>query len=489
MKPSKRAGLVAGAGIGAAAAISLRRRWGRRDEGAEGVARLGAAPGEAGEAFLDHLAAAVRIPTVSHEETERVDFSQFLAFRDFLNKTYPLVHSHLEREIVADHSLLYTWRGFEEVAKPIVVMAHQDVVPVEPGTEEEWELAPFGGERDQQHLYGRGTLDDKGSLIAILEAVEGLLSDGFEPTATVYVVFGHDEETGGTGAAAIAALLEERGVHASLVVDEGGAVAVEFFPGVEVPIALVGIGEKGYADIKLTARGTGGHSSAPPPSTAIGAIAAAIRAIETNPMPARLQAQRGFLRAISRLITGARAFVLRRTETFGAVIERRMSANPMTDALIRTTAAATMVGGGVKSNVLPQEASALVNFRIMPGDSLAGVLEHVRSLVGPEISVEVERFREPPPVSDPASPEFELLESAIREHFSVGAVAPWILTGATDSRSFVGIADQVLRFEPFVSSADDFKRFHGTGERIRLADADAAVGFFRTLIERAAGSA
>jgi carboxypeptidase PM20D1 len=485
MTSRKRAGFVAGAGIGAAAAIGLRRRWAARD-GGDGVAPAGA-PGEAGAAFLEHLAAAIRIPTVSSEDPADTDFDQFVAFREFLEGTYPEVHRVLDRDLLADHTLLFTWRGSDPSRSPIVLMAHQDVVPVEEGTEDDWELPPFAGDSDGSHLYGRGSLDDKGALIAILEAVEAMLGAGFTPTATVYLAFGHDEEVLGVGAAAVAAKFEEEGIRPSLVIDEGGAVAVDFFPGVSEPVALVGIGEKGYMDVELTARGEGGHSSAPPPSTAIGKVAGAVRALERNPMPARLDMQRGLLETLGGLVGGAAGRLLRRPDLFGALIDRRMSSAPTTNALIRTTGAATIIRGGLKSNVLPQDASALVNFRIMPGDSGAAVLDHVRGTVGPDVSVEVKRAQEPPAVADPGSAQFATLAEIIGEVFGVAAVAPWVLTGATDSRHFVGVADQVLRFSPFVASAEDLKRFHGTGERIRLADADRAVGFFRTLLERVAG--
>ncbi len=492
MTSRKKVGLIAGAGIGAAAAVALRRRW----SGSEEEAPLSttppppASPAALGEAFLTHLAEAVRIPTVSYEDTDRIDFDRFVEFRDFLVRTYPLTHERLDRELIADHSLLYTWKGADDSIKPIVLMAHQDVVPVEPGTDDDWEEPPFGGEETDHYLYGRGARDDKGSLIGIFEAIESLLGEGFAPRPAVFIVCGHDEETGGTGAAAIAALLQDRGVHCSLVLDEGGAVAVDFISGVDVPVALVGIGEKGYVNIELTGRGQGGHSSAPPDSTAIGIVSAAVKAVEEHPMPARLEAQRAFFSVLADLMPGPKAMPMKRPDLFGALIDRRMSARPMTNALIRTTAAVTMISGGVKPNVLPQEATALVNFRVMPGDTVNDVLDHVRTIVGPDVEVSISESSfsaDPPPLADPDSAEFALVADVVRQHFEVGAVAPWILTGATDSRHFVSIADQVLRFVPFVATADDFKRFHGTGERIRRSDADAAVGFYRDILQRAGG--
>ncbi len=492
MTSRKKAGFIAGAGIGAAAAVALRRRWSTSNEEVPVTEILPptASPTVLGEDFLTHLAEAVRIPTISYEDANRVNLDRFAEFRDFLVGTYPLTHERLDRELVADHSLLYTWSGTDDSLKPIVLMAHQDVVPVEPGTEDDWEKPPFSGEQTEHHLYGRGSLDDKGSLIGIFEAVESLVGEGFEPQPTVYIVCGHDEETSGSGAAAISALLRDRGIHCSFVLDEGGAVALDFLPGIDVPIALVGIGEKGHVNIELTAIGTGGHSSAPPPSTAIGIVAAAVKAVEDNPMPPRLDAQRGLFAVLADLLPGPKAVPMKWPDLFGALIERRMSARPMTNALIRTTSAVTMMSGGVKPNVLPQEATALVNFRVMPGDTVADVLDYVHNIVGSDVKVSISEVSfafDPPPLADSNSAAFSLLADVVREHFDVAAVAPWIFTGATDSSRFIPIADQVLRFVPLVATADDFKRFHGTGERIRRADADAVVGFYRNILQRAGG--
>jgi carboxypeptidase PM20D1 len=492
MGSRRKVGFIAGAGLGAAAAVALRRRWSGDEDAApnEPTPPEVGAPGEAGASFLAHLAEAIRIETVSYEDSSRVDFGAFERFRAFLADTYPLAHETLTLELVAGHSLLYTWTGSDPDAAPTVLMAHQDVVPVEPGTEDDWEQPPFSGAEDAFHLYGRGSLDDKGSLIGIFEAVESMLADGFEPTATIYLACGHDEEVGGDGAAAIAELLAERGVRASLVVDEGGGVAVDFMPDIDVPIALIGIGEKGYVNVRLTATGQGGHSSSPPAHTAIGLLSAAITALEDNPMPPRFDAQRGFFETAGELMTGPQAMALKRPDLFGAVIERRMSAQPMMNAIIRTTTAVTMIDGGVKPNVLPQEATALVNFRIMPGDSVEAVLEHVGSAVGPgiEVSIDESSFSaDPPQMADPESEQFALVAELAGEHCGAGAAAPWILTGATDSRHFIPIADQVLRFAPLTATPDDFKRFHGTGERIRRSDADAVVAFYRALIGRVGG--
>jgi carboxypeptidase PM20D1 len=484
MTSRKKVRLIAGAGVGAAAAAALRRRWARASD--EPSARSIMPPDAAGEAFLETLAGAVRIPTVSTEGG--YDHEIFDRFHAYLEKSFPLFHDNLEREVVAGHSLLYRWPGSDPGAPALLLMAHQDVVPVEPGTEDGWPHHPFSGHRDERYLWGRGALDDKGPLIALLGAVEGLIRDGFAPVPSIYVFLGHDEESGGSGAAAAADLLSSRGVRFSFVLDEGGAIGEELLPGITSDLALVGIGEKASLNVEISARAEGGHSSMPPRHTAVGRVAAAIKSIEDNPMPARLDVQRPLLRALASVIRGPRGALLRNPGRFGGLVERRLSASPMTSSLIRTTAAATMVAGGVKANVLPQEARAVINFRILPGDTVAGVLDHVRRVVGDGVAISSRGFggeaSDPPPMSSTGSTGFTALSGTIGEVFPGVTVAPWILLGATDSRFFCPIADDVYRFSPFRVTPDDMSRIHGTAERVRIADASAAVAFYRKLVAR-----
>jgi carboxypeptidase PM20D1 len=486
MEARRKFGIIAGAGLSAAAAVALRNRWsrGRGEDAAD------PAPGPAGAAFLEHLTEAVRIPTVSFEDPEQTDRAVFAEFRAFLERTYPATHAALRRETVAGDSLLYTWEGSDPDAEPFLLLAHQDVVPVEPGTEDRWPVPPFSGEVVDGHLWGRGALDDKGSLIAIFEAVEALVGEGFTPRPSVYLGLGHDEEVGGaSGAAAIAELLDERGVRLAFVLDEGGAVASDLMPGVAGPLGLVGVGEKGYLNLEMSARGPGGHSSAPPRGSAIGALADAVRALEDTPMPANLAPARPMLTAIGRVMGGVKGRILANPDLFERRIERRLAAGSMTDALIRSTMAVTMISGGAKPNVLCQEASATVNVRVLPGDTSEQVLDHVRSVVGG--GVEVRRLEdgfssEPSPMSSTESAAFGDLAATIGDVFPGVAAVPWVVLGATDSRHFHGVAADVYRFVPFRTTPEVMGRIHGTGERISIADADDAVAFYRRLIVRVA---
>ncbi|HSQ37723.1 MAG TPA: M20/M25/M40 family metallo-hydrolase [Acidimicrobiia bacterium] len=481
--------LIAGAGLGAAAATALRRRWaGRRGPAAPEAPVLAGA----GRALLDHLAEAVQIRTISREDRSLIDWAPFAEFHAFLERTYPLVHRELRREVVADHSLLYTWEGADPAALPVLLMGHLDVVGVEPGTEADWDHPPFAGERDEEYLWGRGSIDDKGSVIALFESVEGLLADGFRPDVTLHLAIGHDEEIGGTeGAAAVSALLASRGVRLDFVLDEGGAVVTGFLPGLNRPVALLGIGEKGYLNLELIAGGGGGHSSVPPPHTTIGLLAAAVGRLEAAPMPARLDVQGGFFAALAPAMGRVQGLALRHLDRLGPLVERRLSALPAGNALIRTTSAVTMIEGGVKPNQLPQSARAVANFRVIPGDTVDGVLAHARKVVGEGITVgrvEGGFSAEPSRLADTESASYRLVAETIEEVFPGAAVAPWIVMGATDARHYLPVAENVFRFSPFRFTPEDMSRMHGTGERMCLTDADGAVAFYRRLVMRACGA-
>lgn len=442
-----------------------------------------------GEAYLQHLGAAVRIDTTVYEDTDRNDPAPFLELHGLLELTYPRLHETLDRELVNDLSLLYHWHGSDPGLDPIVLMAHMDVVPVEPGTEEAWTVDPFSGIVSDGHLWGRGVLDDKGPLIAICEAVEQLLGTGFTPTRSVYLTFGHDEEIGGTeGAAPVADLLRRQGVTPWFVLDEGGGVVDGLSGLVERPIAAVMVAEKGYLDIKLTATGEGGHSSIPPASTAAGKIAAAISALEQTPVPARVKTLEPFIEPLLPFMESRPRKLLSRLSVTGPLVERFMRARPALDASIRTTTAVTMVSGGVKPNVLPQDAWAIVNFRILPGDTTDSVIAHVRSVVGDDIGIEVygPMRSEPSPRSSTDSDAWTVLTATISETFPEAVIAPWVLTGATDSRNYGDFASDVYGFGPMTTD-ERYSGIHATDERLRVSDAERAVSFFVRLLRSSTG--
>lgn len=442
-------------------------------------------------AIVERLAAAIRIPTVSHQDPAQDDPAVFAAFRDHLEQSYPALHATLRREIVGERSLVYTWEGRDPSKPAVVLMAHQDVVPVEPGTEASWEQPPFSGAIAGGFVWGRGTIDTKSKLTGICEAIELLVRGGFRPTRTVLLVFGHDEEVGGRHGAAVAAeRFRAEGRRFHWVIDEGGTVGIGLIPGVAKPVALIGIAEKGYVTLTVTATGAPGHSSMPPPHTAIGVLAAAIERIEDSPMPAALRgATLRFLQAIAPEMTLPMRTVVANADILGPLITAVLARSPGSNATIRTTTAVTMVNGGVKENALPASARALVNFRILPGDSVAGVLEHVRKVASaPNVGValsDTHTALEPSSESRVDSEGFALLSRTIREVQPDVVVAPNLVLGGTDARYFHALSDSVYRFGPLRLDAEDLKRPHGTNERVGIADYLDSVRFYVHLLQNA----
>jgi carboxypeptidase PM20D1 len=433
---------------------------------------------------LERFRALLRIPTMSRNAVEETDVEAFDRFVDALPELYPAVHGELERERHG-HALLYRWRGRGPGA-PTVLMAHYDVVPA---TEEGWTHPPFDGvvtgEGEQQLLWGRGAIDDKGALAALLEAVEALVASGFRPAADVYLSFGHDEETVGSGAQRIAAVLAERGIRPALVLDEGGAVVEGIFPGVAKPIAVVGVSEKGITSVRLTVEQQGGHASTPPAMTATVRLARAITRLNARPFPARLSETN--LRMVETL--GAHAtgplrpvFVrARRLQPMLRAVFGRLSDE--TRAIVRTTTAVTQLRGSLAANALPETAEAIVNARIAVGSSVAETLDHLRKAIRDDaVRVEAVDASEPSPVSPSEGPQWERLAAAIAGVHPDAVVTPYIMLGASDSRHFTGLCDAVYRFTPFELSADERAALHARDERIRVATWRRGIAVYAALL-------
>jgi carboxypeptidase PM20D1 len=439
-------------------------------------------------AAAGRLAGALRFPTVSHEGGANVEAAAFQGLHQYLQQSFPRVHAALSREVVGGYSLLYTWKGRKPELPPVLLMSHMDVVPVEPGTESNWTHPPFSGFDDGTFLWGRGTLDDKAGVLAILEAAETLLGRGFQPDRTVYFAFGHDEEVGGRqGAAAIAALLAQRGVKPAFILDEGGAIIEGVIPGVTKPAALIGIAEKGVLSVELVAQSPGGHSSMPPLHGAIGTLAEAVRKLEDHQMPGRISGatRRSYQYLAPEMPFGPR-LMLANLWLFGPLLARQAEGDPVSNARVRTTTAPTIFQGGVKENVLPHEARAVVNFRILQGDSTASVLRHVRDTVGPGIRVSPvgTAGSEPSPESDVAAPEFALLQRTLAETYPGVLVAPNLLGGATDTKHYIhqNLSPNVYRFLPARLKTEDLPRIHGTNERVGIENYGEMVRFYAQLI-------
>ncbi len=438
-----------------------------------------------------HLGAAVRFKTISYGgDVKEADKDASLeAFRGWMAKTYPTFHKVAKREIMGE-SLLFTWPGKNPSLKPILLMAHMDVVPVVPGTERSWSHAPFSGDVAGGYVWGRGSIDDKGSLIMILEAAERLAKSGFTPERTIMFAFGQDEEVGGAqGNGAMAAALAKRGVHFFLVLDEGGAIVDEPFPGVQRPVAFVAVAEKGYLSIELIAHGEGGHSSRPTHDMAIVRLAGAIQKVVNHPFASGLdQIEEEKLAVLAPMVPFPQRLLLANLWLTSPIVDRLFELSPEGAARLHTTIAPTMIMGGIKDNVLPPEARATINFRLHPRDTIAGVIEHVRKAIDdPKVDVVAlnETQDEASKVADMDGDAYKFLVAQIQKSFGGIPVAPDITTGATDSRHYLAISDAVFRLDPFHFGPDDLGRVHGTNERLAISDLSPAVGFYMRLMEGA----
>ncbi|MGK2741999.1 M20 family peptidase [Tepidicaulis sp. LMO-SS28] len=441
---------------------------------------------------IDETAAAARLGealqfrTISNQLPQEGDDAPFVEFRTWLEETYPAFHGATEREIINGASLLFTWQGSDASLDPVLLMSHIDVVPVMPGTEGAWEKPPFSGTVSDGFIWGRGAIDNKGSLIAMVEAAEHLAAQGFQPKRTLMFAFGHDEEIGGPeGNKVIGQMLKERGVRLHWVADEGGIIADGLMPGIDGKVALIGVAEKGYVSLSLTAHGKGGHSSMPPKQTAVGKLAEAIDKLQKHPFPGGIE---GPAKQMIDSLTPHSPFLQRMAFAnqwlFGSYIESQMSKSPASDAQMRTTIAPTMLRAGVKENVLPTSATGIVNFRIHPRDDFESVTAHVKEAVGEGVDVEIyNEGRLPSSVSPTDSDGFKLLSETIRATFPGAAVAPNLVVGGTDARHYSEVSDNIYRFIPVVLGPDDTARFHGTNERITVENMGQMVRFYVQFIE------
>jgi len=449
---------------------------------------LQVAPALAGPA-AERLAQAVRFPTVSHQDESLLDKQAFLGLHAFLRSSYPRVFSELDVEVINDYSLLIRWPGRDTARKPVLFTAHMDVVPVEPGTEPLWTHPPFAGVIADGYVYGRGTLDDKIGVISLLEAAETLLEQGFEPERSLVFGFGHDEEIGGLeGAAKISARLEELGMHFEWMVDEGSYVIADNPLLPDRPAVLIGVAEKAYLTLVLTARGPGGHSSMPPPRTPIGRLAAAVARVEDNPLPAKLVPPVDtMLERSAPYVDFPNNFIFSNLWLTEPLVADRMAEDPLTNSYVRTTTALTIFRAGVKDNVIPQAAEARINFRLLPGDTPDMVLEHVRRVVNdPEISVERAReWADPPPLADMDGGGFEVIGRAARSVYSDAAVIPFMMSATTDVRHYIERADNHYRFHGAIINVAQTVGIHGTDEKIAVDSFEKAVTVAQAMLEEA----
>jgi carboxypeptidase PM20D1 len=440
------------------------------------------------KSLSEKLGGAVRLRTVAAFDNADASADEFLKMHAYLEQQFPRVHAALKREVVGKYSLLYTWPGSDAAAKPVMFMAHTDVVAVAPGTEANWQSPPFSGEVKSDYVWGRGAWDNKSNLITQLEAVEMLLASGFKPRQTVYLAFGHDEEVSGLrGSLEIMKLLQSRNVRLDFVLDEGLLVTDGIIPGLRSPAALVGTAEKGFISLTMKTTATPGHPSLPPPkgTTAISMMSTALKRLDDDQLPAGVRGvAKEMFETLAPEMGLAQRVVFSNLWLFAPIVQPQLEKGAGTNAFIRTTTAFTTMQAGDRGTIIPGEASATVSFHILPGDTRDGVMAHVKARAGEKFEFKTRPGSdEPTPISPTSSTGYRQIHRTLRAVFPEAIVAPGLMVARSDSRHFIPIADDVYRFSPIRAKPDELDRFHGTNERIAVSNLVEMVNFYHRLIE------
>lgn len=439
------------------------------------------------DSSLSRFSEALRLQTISPEDPTDFDSSAFVAFNEMLERNYPLADSILDKTYFEEYSILYFWEGSNPDLKPAVLMGHTDVVPVIDTNLEDWKFGAFNGTVAQDTIWGRGTLDDKINVIGLMEAVEALLTNGFQPARSVYLSFGHDEEVGGSGAQAVAAYMKAEGMEPGFVLDEGSVIASGLIPGISSDVALIGIAEKGFATLKLSVDIEGGHSSMPQKETAIDVLAGAIHRVKSNPFPTSIsEPTKQFFEYLGPEMEFPNNLVFANSNLLAPVIKRIYEGSSAGNANVRTTTSPTVFNSGTKENVIPKRAEATINFRILPGETTQSVRDRVESVIDDQrVILEFGPFKsEPSAVSDPESEGFKLIQKTIGQVYPEVLVGPSLVVVATDSRHFAEISENIFRFSPIRLDQSNISSIHGINERVSVAEFNKAIQFYAELIRK-----
>lgn len=439
--------------------------------------------------YCKNLSDAIKIKTISNYDREKVDWNEFKKFHAFLEERYPLLHKTLTKTEIGDGSLVYKWEGTDPSLDGIAMLSHQDVVPIADGTLSDWTHDPFEGFNDGEFIWGRGAMDMKNHLIAVMESVEQLIADGYTPKRSVYLCLGHNEEVVAApdnGAKQIAQYLEEQGVHLEAVLDEGGAILPVNVNGVlNCNLAGVGVAEKGSVNYEISVNAKGGHSSQPPKHTALGHLADVIKDIENHQFRATMpKFVYELFTEIGKRCTYPVRLVTCNIWLLKPIILKIMTKIPPAASLIRTCTAVTMASGSPQFNILPQKASITVNFRTMPGVTKADVEEHIRkSVKNKNIDIKFLTGKDASAVSPTTSRAFCSIKELCESADSKNLVAPFLVMGATDAYNYENVCENIYRFAPFVVDTKLLLCTHGTDERLPLSAVHGALTFFKRYIK------
>ena len=436
-----------------------------------------------GDAVIERLRTLVRYPTVSYTEKEKEDEAAFRGLISALPALYPNVFSACEYRELPDRALLFRFRG-EQEGEPSVMMAHYDVVPV---NADAWEKPPFEGVIEDGVLWGRGTLDTKVTFNAVLSAVDALIARGFTPKNDIYLAFSGGEEVNGDGARNIVSYFKEQGITPALVVDEGGAVVENVFPGVKEACGMIGIAEKGMINVSYRTCSAGGHASAPKPHTPVGVLSRACTRIESNPFPLHISKPvAAMFDTLGRHSSFVYRMIFANLWLFRPVLDGlcKKSGGEL-NALMRTTVAFTQMEGSSAANVIPPEASMVSNIRLNPADTVEGALAHLKKTVDDEsVVIEALYGMNPSRISEIGCPAWDKVASAVASTWEGCIVTPYLMMQCSDSRHYGAISDKVYRFSAMDLTKEERATIHGNNERIRLSTARDAVSFYLALLKQ-----
>jgi carboxypeptidase PM20D1 len=430
---------------------------------------------------LEHFQNVIRFKTISYTDTSKFDSAQFLGLHRYLENAYPQVHQNMQREVINKYTLMYRWKGRSDTSRPVIFLAHLDIVPVEPGALSLWEVEPFSGILKDGFVWGRGSFDNKVNLVSLMETAEKLLQEGFQPARDIYFIFGHDEEVNSpNGGGEAARILAKRNIRAHLVLDEGGIVTKEKVPGVQFQVALLGTVEKGYLSASLQVRKEGGHSSMPEKETAIDILARALVKLRDNPFEGKVTlAQENFIDYLGPELPFFKKLIFANAWLFKSLIIKQYEKTPVGNAVMHTTYAPTMLNAGIKDNIIPASASAVVNLRLLPGDSAHIVIERLRQIVNDErVTISAIASNEASSVTPVESVGYKKVETAVLKTFPNTVVTPFLLIGGTDSKKFQSISDHIIRFTPLIDPTGN----HGINERVSVESFGLAMWYYEWLI-------
>ncbi|XP_032230061.2 N-fatty-acyl-amino acid synthase/hydrolase PM20D1 [Nematostella vectensis] len=433
---------------------------------------------------LERFSQALRYRTVAwgpgdYNRTELLKFKEFI-LREF---SYVFHHPLVTFEVINNYSLLIQVHGSNSTLRPYMIASHLDVVPA-PGS---WDVPPFDGRVKDGYIWGRGTLDVKNGVMASLEAVQALLKLGQKPKRSFYLAYGHDEEVqGADGARNIGMLLKARNIKLEFIVDEGMVIVKNVFPGLTTPYAIIGVAEKGYMMVELSVHTSGGHASMPPKESSIGILSKAIARLESCPCPAHLSGQvRSFFEELAPKVSFPIRIILANIWLFKFLLISVLGETPSTNSMIRTTTAVTMFKAGVKGNVIAPDATATVNHRVHPENTIGEVVEHDRKCIGDNrVHLRVTASQDPSPVSswDSHAIGYQAIAQSVRQVFPGVGVAPGLMIANTDTKHYLHLTDAVYRFMPSLLEPSDLKRIHGVNERIGVKNYEQTINYYYHLI-------